>query len=110
MVADVLDAAADLLTPEGAWTQDTVYRDRYGNPAGDTRGPAVCWCAVGAICEVNIGYAMKACEAAEVGLPVTAPGALRPLSAWNDDRARTQAEVIAKLREAAQLARQGQPA
>ena len=104
-VADALERAADLIEPEGAWTQGALYRDALGEPAGAASGKAVCWCAVGALNEVR-GPFSDAFEAVEALLPKPRTFHLRPLSDWNDAPGRTQAEVVAKLREAAALARE----
>lgn len=92
-VADVLDAAADLLTPRGAWVQDWW---------GDGK---TCFCLAGAIIAAGHGV-----HSTFDGLHALGFDGLMKATRWNDDRARSEAEVIAKLREAAQLARQGQPA
>jgi len=90
-VSDVLDRAADLIEPEGAW-----HQGNYVGPTGD------CWCALGAIMRVG-----------NFASDINAPSiVLRRLigeefvADWNDDPERTQAEVVAKLREAAALARE----
>lgn len=108
-VSEILFAAADLIEPEGAWTQRAIARDRKGLIAiGE--GTAVCWCAIGAI--IKVGGAWEAIERTEklLALPDAARvGDLRPLAAFNDAPERTQEEVVAKLREAAERAReQGQ--
>lgn len=104
-ISDVLDAAAALIEPEGAWTQGTIYRDAKGKPAGVGTGDPVCWCALGAI--MHVGYYSEAgLGFVEGDLPPTGAGALRPLSAWNDDPERKQSEVVARLREAATKARE----
>jgi len=104
-VSDVLDRAADLLTPEGAWTQELFARDICGGPlsAGFDEG-AVCWCAIGAIEKVTGEEFLEE-------LPVLAAQQLESvlltaIPPWNDAPERTQAEVVAKLREAAALARE----
>lgn len=104
-VADVLDRAADLLTPEGAWTQGAFGRDANGEPCGLSQlERAVCYCLVGAT---------DAAASDDLNLSCAADDALsallgeRSVSTWNDAPERTQAEVVAKLREAADLARTG---
>ena len=98
-VADVLEAAADLLTPEGAWTQQSYGRSVDGEPLFEGYDPAaVCWCAYGAIEKVT-GQGMNG------ALRKSAVEALDWSPFWNDAPERTQAEVVAKLREAAQRAR-----
>ncbi|MFA6031846.1 MAG: hypothetical protein WC889_02965, partial [Myxococcota bacterium] len=52
-VADVLERAADLIEPEGAWTQGESARDANGKPLKQgSDHNAVCWCVLGAIGKV----------------------------------------------------------
>ena len=97
-VADVLERAADLIEPEGKWTQG-----KYGSHDS-------CMCAKGAIYHVGAWdeRADEALEAVYAILPSTGIISDR-LVAWNDAPERTQAEVVAKLREAAALARAKAP-
>lgn len=90
-VADILDKAADLIEPEGAWMQ--------GDYGGHHLG---CYCALGAIRAVG-GYAHDINPAAYI-LQQVVPAKFA--HEWNDAPERTQAEVVAKLREAAKLARE----
>jgi hypothetical protein len=109
-VADVLDRAADLIEPEGAWTQGDIARTAQGQATRPESPDAVCWCAMGALMKVDGGYPYKAIEAVEAiirkprGLPP-----LRRLAWFNDNKRRTQAEVVAKIREAAAVARGESP-
>jgi len=113
-VADVLERAADRLEQPYAWTQGAFSRNADGSADLDEDGLAasnpVCWCAMGSIAQT-------------VGVDPLAPwvwsstsvqgDAYRFLSGhlgidvadWNDAPERTQAEVVAKLREAAAIAR-----
>lgn len=99
-VADVLDRAADLIEPEGAWTQGAPARTAGGRGTDSGDREAVCFCAIGAI--NRAGYwdwpltsaCWKAVEDTTVGL-----------AKWNDAPERTQAEVVAALRAAAEKAR-----
>lgn len=105
--ADVLNAAADLLEKPGAWTQGAASRDMFGNVGeeGDELLPdAVCWCLAGAVEHVGGNWSRPYTTAirAALGLPMVGIGA--QIAEWNDRPGRTQAEVVAKLREAAQLA------
>lgn len=103
-VADVLERAADLIEPEGAWTQGCGSRDDSGANLDDAEpgegGPAVCFCAAEAIWRVNALY---------YGINPAHQFMMRfvggEIPKWNDAPERTQAEVVAKLREAAALAR-----
>ncbi len=104
-VADVLDRAADLIEPEGSWMQGYLGRDATGRLL-DTKeiNKAVCMCAAGAMWRALGGFSDDA--------DVTFWAACREIRAvtgcdgvgsWNDGS--TQSEVVAKLREAAALAR-----
>jgi len=98
-VAEVLDRAADLIEPAGAWTQ------------GKWGSPETCMCAEGAIfaaCEASPMYDRNRIPGAIGVLTSMLPAIPRgnPIAFWNDDPERTQAEVVAKLREAAALARE----
>lgn len=95
-VADVLDRAADLIEPEGAWNNGS--------------GPLGCHCAWTAIVEAAGKHAGDADEQVPgVLFFAKTIGGIRSGSIWNwnDAPGRTQAEVVAKLREAASLAREG---
>lgn len=106
-VATVLNAAADLIEPEGRWTQGTLARDEAGlevhNPDD---AEAYCWCVAGAIQRVTGGgwsdadfaiyHASRRAVLGAVGL-----GEDDSIAPWNDAPERTQAEVITALRQAA---------
>ena len=100
-IADILDRAADLIEPEGAWTQMD-----WGNRED-------CFCMLGAVAYAagidpdSPWSGNPACEARVpltevIGVPIF------ELTEWNDTPGRTQAEVVAKLREAAAKAREAQ--
>lgn len=101
--SEVLDKAADLITPEGAWTQGYFARVA---PGGNSIGPrepnAACWCAFGAVIN-RCGNDGAAEDFAVQYLRTTLRDSI---DRWNDAPERTQAEVIAALRQAAQLARE----
>lgn len=102
-IGDVLDKAADLIEPEGAWTQEAYGRDANGLECQVVE-EAVCFCAMGAIYKA----AGKIGEF-EHDADLIAPLALlldEGIDDWNDAPGRTQAEVVAKLREAAAKARE----
>lgn len=107
-VADVLDRAADLIEPEGAWTQGCFARRDDGMPAVVDAKDATCFCARGAIMRVQgSGTYTSAAEVffAHHGLGRNNGYIALSIVNWNDTAGRTQAQVIAKLREAASLAR-----
>lgn len=115
--ADLLLRAADLLEPDGAWTQGAFSRNADGSvdaggEDGDPDGAAanpVCWCALGAIAQVA-GH-----DLTQRGYPLTGPlhdaskllanvvGRATGIGAadWNDEEGRTQKEVVEALRAAA---------
>lgn len=103
-VSEVLNQAADVLEPEGAWTQGALWRTPDGTYEEDG---AVCFCIQGALYLVTeriaggVGEGDAVREEAEDFLE-TLLG--RTIPGWNDDPERTQAEVVAKLREAAEQA------
>ena len=100
-VADVLDAAADLIEPEGAWTTGADARRSDGGKTHGHDDQAICFCAEGAVIHVS-GKRSKH-DAFQLIRRVTRSSSIHE---WNDAPERTQTEVVAKLREAAALARE----
>ena len=104
-VAEVLEKAADLIEPEGAWCQGSLGKTKDGYPVPEDSPYAVSLCAIGAILKASgkswtyETYDYIHAVEAVVG---------EDLAVWNNWRRRTQAEVVSKLREAAKLARTGQ--
>lgn len=97
-VSQVLNSAADLIEPAGRWTQNAWWRGKSGLPV-KTRRLAVCFCIQGAVeyTALQRGSGKLSTEAlAEVQDVVGVA-----LADWNDDRERTQAEVVRVLRVAA---------
>lgn len=111
-VADILTAAADLIDKPGAWTQEEYARDSERHGIGwlpRLRADGVCFCTVGAIAastpttvrhwgDIEDGPAAQAL-ADHLGIHRDA------IPDWNDAPERTQAEVVAALRAAADKAR-----
>lgn len=100
-VADVLNRAADLIEPEGAWTQGVTARNAKGEIVSWRVPEAICWCAVSSISKAagdNHGIAASARMAMRKVVPTGY------ISDWNDHPRRTQAEVVAALRSVALLA------
>lgn len=96
-VADVLTAAADLIDQPGAWTQGAFKR-------GSGRGSFSC-CGVGAIYHVTYQFGHLGMVAVDL-LDAWARRRKFPhFAAFNDAEERTQAEVVAALRKAAEKAR-----
>lgn len=111
-VADVLSRAADLIEPEGAWTQGDFARDETGFQYSDSgltfhEFPATCFCLFGALAEVaEVSDPELYRDADRYLLTVVGVPFVNDVADWNDAKGRTQAEVVAKLREAAALARE----
>jgi hypothetical protein len=126
---EVLLAAAELLEPEGRWTQGVVARNVGNGSVDSVSVDAVCWCAYGAIEKVALDADFPelvedvATAAFCAGIGIQAGGLLAgeqsglwfefarivgellprylTLGTWNDAPGRTQAEVVAALRAAA---------
>jgi hypothetical protein len=103
LVSETLDKAADLIEPEGAWTQFVFARDKDGKRVGARHESATCWCASGAIIRAGGGPDTWSAVRAWAALLSVIGNLIIPN--WNDAPERTQAEVVAKLREAAAIAR-----
>jgi hypothetical protein len=99
-IADVLDRAADLIEPEGAWTQGVLARDAQGKGVcGPPFSGACSYCASGAIIAAAGEF-----EMAYYDLVAHLIGDVVPV--WNDAPGRTQSEVVSTLRLAASKARE----
>ena len=111
-VAETLRKAADLIEPKGAWTQGYYARDASGryweeDPDSDAQGsyvdfPAKCFCLYGAIAKAvgaDDPFLMKTDGRIEDALRLATGTTL--VADWNDAPERTQAEVVAALRAAA---------
>jgi hypothetical protein len=101
-IADTLDRAADLIEPEGAWTQGWFARDERGRGVLEDAAEAVCFCIFGALMRVSQDDADDALDILRSVIP-------EGISYWNDAPGRKQSEVVAKLREAAAKAREQVP-
>lgn len=100
--SEVLARAADLIEPEGTWTQrgDFAYtadgRGRWGSDPD-----AVCFCAAGATQRVTVDRPVAANPLAYLERVIGNSN----IAEWNDAPNRTQAEVVAALRAASELAK-----
>lgn len=97
--SEVLSRAADLIEPEGKWTQGDYARDAGGEGRWPSSNDATCWCAIGAIrrCAPDSPYRALAYFAMAAGGSACVD--------FNDAPHRTQAEVVAALRRASELAK-----
>lgn len=79
----------------GAWTQGEAARDVLGDPT-QARG-AECWCAAGAMLGTGDGEseALAALGHALTGRTLRDDEAMCVLAEWNDESARTHADVLA---------------
>jgi hypothetical protein len=98
-VADILDAAADLISPKKAWGQGAFARTADGIPCNSLNPAAAQYCMLGAIA--------RAAHDAHSKKTVEARGALEDhvgisdIPLWQDRVRRTKTQVIAALRGAA---------
>jgi hypothetical protein len=99
--SEALTKAAELITPEGAWTQ--------GNYRRPTPDGGVCRCVFGAVGDATDCGVADAEDnyapwiAAAIG--ITEGDRSTQIIRWNDAPGRTQAEVVEALRAASELAR-----
>lgn len=101
-VAQVLSDAADLIEPEGAWTQGAYARGKSRREVVNPKR-AVCFCALGAI-NVAAGEKRTGVDAVHYHSFFHKAAKISDVLDWNDAPERTQSEVVAKLREASKLA------
>lgn len=96
-VSEILFAAADLIEPEGAWSG-----------GGKQPTHSACYCAAIAVDTVCgcIGHPDGEVAREFLSDHLGAPNHTVGIYQWNDAPERTQAEVVAKLREAAEKARE----
>lgn len=99
-VAGVLEAAADLLEKPGAWTRHVFARNSAGMPVSTFSDSATCFCLRGALCRV--GGFMLSDEMTKIQAALGFPNA-KAMADWNDYSKRTQAEVVARLRNRAAI-------
>ena len=109
-VADVLDRAADLIKPEGAWTRGAYARDEHNDSIDTLHPDAKCFCAMGAVYRAAGASSLYKTGRIDVVNDVrkhliTVVGTT--MASFNDAPERTQAEVVAALRSAAAAAHSG---
>jgi hypothetical protein len=104
--SEVLARAADLIEPEGKWTQGAYGKTHTGKRVENLRW-AVCFCAVGAIAKVARRRPGRVHDSLFPPVRyVERANDIESLGFWNDVAWRTQAEVVAALRKASQLAKE----
>lgn len=102
--SEVLAKAADLIEPEGRWTRGALARNERRRDVKQKWHLATCFCASGAIGAVANDDAQWT-EAFGYLSAVTLRLSGDDVITWNDDLARTQAEVVKALRDASELAK-----
>jgi hypothetical protein len=105
-IADILERAADRIEPEGRWTQGYAALDSNRQPISPTDQRARCWCLAGALAAETGDRMSETYRNARRLMVEVLPFQRAPLTSFNDAPKRTQAEVVAKLREAAAKARE----
>jgi hypothetical protein len=97
-IAQVLRDAADECGKPGAWCQGSSSRDQFGRDTREFGTVAVSYWMLGHVAkQANL-------EQWRIIFPLVASLTRGSPTRWNDIPERTQAEVVAKLREAAALA------
>ena len=100
--SEILDAAADLIEPDGRWTQGAWARDAKLKPTREDGPESVCFCLYGALFRAA---GQQGIWQPETHLREVLQYPNENLISWNDDPARKQTEVVSALRRAADLAR-----
>ncbi len=101
--SEILSAAADLIEPEGAWTQGAYARLEGGLSGYGFEPGVLCRCAVGGVYGAIGGFPAEDIASFFRHTPHESIGHFQ---LWNDAPERTQAEVVTALRQAAEKARE----
>ena len=94
---EILIAARAKIEQPECWTQMAFAKTALRNKAKVDSPRAVCWCILGAICAVTnskpglLDVASYRLIANAIGVPPYSENVVN----WNDERARTHAEVLA---------------
>lgn len=88
-IVEILTKARDLITPEGAWTQEEYARTASGVPVDPLADEATCFCAVGACTRVAGKYSHEAVQAL-----MKVSRSVLGFADYNDANERTQQEII----------------
>lgn len=104
VLAATLNGAADLLAGPGAWMRGAFAATATGRVIGPEERPAVCWCLAGALMRSapNTGAAIRDGVLERAHDAVGEVIGTFDLAGWNDAPGRTQAEVVAALRQSAE--------
>ena len=99
--------AWELISEAGCWTRLVAARNLQGEPVHEDSADATCWCAIGAIAKCyktatgQEGAMYKLCRYLQTVLHIPRRGYDMDhdvVARWNDDRKRTQAEVVGTLK------------
>jgi hypothetical protein len=101
-IANILECAAKLIETKG-WTQGSYARDANDGAVSSLDKNAECFCIIGALSHVSLGYDSNTRRKAYQFATNIIHN--ERLTTWNDDPARTKEEVITFLKSAAELAR-----
>lgn len=104
-VAEILNAAADLIEPEGAWCQRAAARNTASEPVAVRSAEARSWCMLGAIDWVvfnQTGWMEALPIRVAVWDALRDEAGARYMAPWNDVQGRTRAEVVTMLRRVAE--------
>lgn len=96
----VLHAARELVA--AGWCQGALARNRYGREVERRSPSASRFCAAGALYQIGAWFPPSTEDAAFHALAQTLGVERARLALWNDDPARTQAEVVAAFDAAIQ--------
>lgn len=99
--SEILSKAAELIEPEGKWTQGESARNEAGHPVSVQDSGATCFCAYGALMRITGKHAVDSAAARFLGEAI----GTSMIAQWNDKRSRRQAYVVRKFRKAAELAK-----
>jgi len=108
--SEILRKARGLITPEGAWTKGESARDANGNAVTRPHTDVSCRCVDAALYDASgVTPGPGSGATAEYALYQEAYGFFRSVVGgchvtWNDDPARTHAEVLAAFDRAAEMA------
>ncbi len=104
----LIEAAADLIEPKGAWTRLTRARNALGREVEPCSDGAVRWCAIGALERVALNEGADFLNSLRaVCAEVPSKRYCHSISCYNDARGRKQAQVVKLMRKAAARVRAG---
>jgi len=103
-VAEYLDEVAAFLAVPNQWTQHSMARDQHNFHVPIDSQEATCWCLAGALTKNGLNRSEPSIAIAYEAVTRVLNG--RPIVQFNDTKGRTQDEVVAKVRKAADRVRE----